>query len=142
MSKALARSMSGTKLIEKRVAAGLTVHQLAAKARVSVQSLQKWERGAAKPQAAKARAVRDVLAQFEKPQDDVIDRDALAADVKACREAMQDLDAALRTLDNRLHLATGYFCKLAAHVDPYARQIWEQNGEDFLAMEAARNGSK
>ena len=116
MSKALARSMSGTKLIEKRVAAGLTVHQLAAKARVSVQSLQKWERGAAKPQAAKARAVRDVLAQFEKPQDDVIDRDALAADVENLREGMGILYRLLPNLVEAL-------AHVAKHVDDDARDI-------------------
>jgi len=123
MSKALARSMSGTKLIEKRVAAGLTVHQLAAKARVSVQSLQKWERGAAKPQAAKARAVRDVLAQFEKPQDDVIDRDALAADVENLREGMGILYRLLPNLVEAL-------AHVAKHVDDEAR--------DILAMAEAR----
>lgn len=121
MSKALARSMSGTKLIEKRVAAGLTVHQLAAKARVSVQSLQKWERGAAKPQAAKARAVRDVLAQFEKPQDDVIDRDALAADVENLLGVVQNLLLAVAHVEK--------------HLDSEVRDMLNR-------MEAARNGSK
>ena len=123
MSKALARSMSGTKLIEKRVAAGLTVHQLAAKARVSVQSLQKWERGAAKPQAAKARAVRDVLAQFEKPQDDVIDRDALAYDVETMRQGMRALHILVENL-------TTAFAHVAKHVDEEAR--------DILAMAEAK----
>ena len=114
MSKTLARSYSGTKLIEKRVAAGLTVHQLAAKARVSVQSLQKWERGAAKPQAAKARAVRDVLAQFEKPAADVIDRDELAADVETMREGMGVLCILVENL-------TAAFVHVAKHVDDGAR---------------------
>lgn len=114
MSKTLARSYSGTKLIEKRVAAGLTVHQLAAKARVSVQSLQKWERGAAKPQAAKARAVRDVLAQFEKPQDDTLDRDALAYDVETMRQGMRSLYILVENL-------TAAFVHVAKHVDDKAR---------------------
>lgn len=114
MSKTLARSYSGTKLIEKRVAAGLTVHQLAAKARVSVQSLQKWERGAAKPQAAKARAVRDVLAQFEKPQDDTLDRDALAHDVETMRQGMQSLHILVENLITA-------FAHVAKHVDEELR---------------------
>jgi transcriptional regulator with XRE-family HTH domain len=110
------REHSGTKLIEKRLAAGLTVNQLAAKARVSPLTLRNWERSSTKPQVYKARLVRDALQEAAPPEPDVIDRDALAGDVEVLRQGMGVLYRLLPNLVEAL-------AHVAKHVDDEARDI-------------------
>lgn len=81
------REYRGARLVEKRLAAGLTREQLAAKARVSTLTLKNWERGRTKPQPDKVRAVREVLAEAVPTPD--IDRDALSLDLIVDRQALE-----------------------------------------------------
>lgn len=91
MTNKVIREYSGASLIEKRLAAGLTINKLAASARISAMTLRNWERGLTKPQLKKARAVRDVLAKMPKrQQQEPIDYDALPLDTLIDRQALEN----------------------------------------------------
>lgn len=91
MTNKVIREYSGASLIEKRLAAGLTINKLAASARISAMTLRNWERGLTKPQLKKARAVRDVLAKMPKrKQQEPIDYDALPLDTLIDRQALEN----------------------------------------------------
>lgn len=120
MSNFLIYEHSGSRLTEKRCAAGLTVNELAAKARISPITLRSWESGGVKPQVTKLRQVRDALEQVAaKPKPDTIDRDELAADVEVLQEGMSVL---MRLVPNLIKA----YAHVAKHVDDEAR--------DALAM--------
>jgi len=94
------REYRGARLVEKRLAAGLTREQLAAKARVSTLTLKNWERGRTKPQPDKVRAVREVLAEAVPTPD--IDRDALRADVENLIDVTKKLNLAVAHVEKHL----------------------------------------
>ena len=115
MSNFLIYEHSGPRLTEKRVAAGLTVNELAAKARISPITLRSWEGGEVKPQVTKLRQVRDALEQVAaSPKPDTLDRDALAADVETLREGMGVICILVENLMDA-------FVHVAKHVDDEAR---------------------
>lgn len=113
------REYRGARLVEKRLAAGLTREQLAAKARVSTLTLKNWERGRTKPQPDKVRAVREVLADAVPTPD--IDRHALRADVENLLGVTQNLLMAVAHVEK--------------HLDPEVRDM-------LTKLEVSRNGSK
>jgi len=134
------RDYRGARLVEKRLAAGLTREQLAAKARVSTLTLKNWERGRTKPQPDKVRAVREVLAEVAPTSG--IDADVLRTDVENCRKAMQELDSMIEVLTGQHRTVIGYMVRIAAHADPRAKELWDKHGPDFLDGEAAREELK
>lgn len=132
MSNFLIYEHSGPRLTEKRCAAGLTVNELAAKARISPITLRSWESGGVKPQVTKLRQVRDALEQaVASPKPDTIDRDALPLELIVDRQALEFYMPRLWARIQKLHEDINLMhSELALVYHRIAPNGWEAQADD------------